>query len=261
MNRRILLCAVLTVTAVGLLIWAATEQPSPTPAASLAGNSSPVTSTPTAGLAGDPAAADRKRVGDPPAGEGRGFEPFPEDWFFPDRRTGRRYAQPKTLEGKPAPRLKVKDWIGDPPDLNNLEGKVVVVDFWATWCGPCVRSIPENIKLVDEYKEKDLLFIGVHDSKRGFDRAPVMVEKVKINYPVGVDDGGASARAWRVSFWPTYIVLDRKGIVRAAGLKPRYIKSVVKTLLAEEVDDEDDEDEHDNDDDGKEGDEDDNRDG
>jgi hypothetical protein len=64
-----------------------------------------------------------------------------------------------------------------------------------------------------------------------------MVEKMKINYPVAVDDGGASARAWRVSFWPTYIVLDREGIVRAAGLKPRYIKSVVKTLLAEGADD------------------------
>jgi thiol-disulfide isomerase/thioredoxin len=160
---------------------------------------------------------------------------FPDQWFFPDRATGGRRAIPQSLEGKPMPRLQVREWVGEPADLDDLRGKVVVVDFWATWCGPCVRSIPHNVELVEKYGDEDLVFIGVHDSNRGFDKAPALAERTGINYPIGVDDAGVSKRAWKVQFWPTYAVVDRDGIVRAAGLMPHYIEPVVEALLEEDA--------------------------
>ena len=163
-------------------------------------------------------------------------DPFPDEWFYPDRRTGRRAPMPKSLEGKPAPALHVKKWFAAPRELDELRGKVVVVDFWATWCPPCMQAIPKNIQLVEKYGENDLAFIGVHDSHRGVHAIPDVIRGYNINYAVAVDDNGKSVRAWRLAFWPTYVILDRRGIVRAAGLMPHHVEDVVKALLAEPVD-------------------------
>ncbi|MHC5003818.1 MAG: TlpA family protein disulfide reductase [Planctomycetota bacterium] len=159
---------------------------------------------------------------------------FPDGWYFYETK---RPAALKSLEGRPAPVLAAKQWHGEAQDLDELKGKVVVVDFWGTWCPPCMRSIPKNVSLVEKYGDKGLVFVGVHDSKRGTERIPQVIKGSKINYPVAVDDNRRSEQAWKVRFWPTYAVLDRDGIVRAAGLKPEHVESVVQRLLAEGGDD------------------------
>ena len=164
-----------------------------------------------------------------------GDEPFPDAWFFDG---ANRPAPLKSLEGKPAKELEIETWIGDAVSLSKLRGKVVVVDFWATWCGPCMAAVPENVELVEKYKEKGLAFVGVHDAASGWDSAPQVVKEKKINYPVGKDKSGAktgaSTEAYQLQFWPTYVAIDKKGIVRAAGLMPQHVEDVVKALLAEE---------------------------
>jgi thiol-disulfide isomerase/thioredoxin len=157
---------------------------------------------------------------------------FPDDWYFLNN--GQRYDSLKALEGKPAAALSIASWIGTETSIAGSKGKVVVVDFWATWCGPCMASIPHNVELVKQYGDQGLVFIGVHDSNSGWDKADQVVKDKGINYPVGVDKGGQSTKDYGLQFWPTYIAIDRHGIVRAAGLTPDKVENVVKMLLAEQ---------------------------
>jgi len=152
---------------------------------------------------------------------------IPEEWFYDG---ANRPAELKSLEGQPAPELDGAEWIRDPIKLSDLKGKVVVVDFWATWCGPCMAAIPENVEMVEEFKDKPMALIGVHDSQNGWNQASKVVKDKRINYPI-TKDSGSSAKKYKLQFWPTYVVIDHKGIVRAAGLMPTHVKSVVEMLL------------------------------
>jgi len=172
-------------------------------------------------------------------GTAHGADRFPDEWFFEG---ANRPAALRDLEGKPAPELAPDQWIGDSTTLESLRGRVVVLDFWATWCGPCMAAIPENVEMVSEMESQGLSFIGVHDAMNGWDRADAVVKDKKINYPVVLDrkkrdssgrESGESTLDYKVSFWPTYVVIDRHGLVRAAGLIPAHVKDVVKALLAE----------------------------
>jgi thiol-disulfide isomerase/thioredoxin len=156
---------------------------------------------------------------------------FPDGWRWDDKPEYR--ADHAALEGKPMPPLSVTDWINGGVTAAGVKGKVVVIDFYATWCGPCMRAIPHNNEMLKKYGDKGLVIIGVCTSNRGQESFTTNAKEHGMEYPAARDAGLKSEKAWAVQYYPTYAVIDRKGIVRAIGLQPEHVEQVVAKLLAE----------------------------
>lgn len=156
---------------------------------------------------------------------------FPDDWTWDDDAKVR--AEHKALEGKPMPPLSVTGWVNGEVKPADMKGKVLVVDFYATWCGPCVKAIPHNNELLKKYKSKGLMIVGVCTSKNGQEKMGQLVKDKGIEYPTARDPDLKSQKAWAVHYYPTYAVVDRKGIVRIIGLQPDNVEKVVQKLIDE----------------------------
>ena len=138
------------------------------------------------------------------------------------------------MHGKPAPALALKEWINSkalaPQDL---KGKIVVLDFWATWCGPCIQSIPHNNELAKKYAGKGVVFIGVCAPNGGEKMAQTVKEK-KIEYPVALDDNAATFKAFLADSYPDYYVIDRKGNLLWGDIQNNDIEHAIELALKNE---------------------------
>lgn len=156
---------------------------------------------------------------------------FPDSWTWDkDSKIRDEHA---ALEGKPMPALDLTGWINGQVKPQDMKGKVVIVDFYATWCGPCMAAIPHNNELLKKYKDKGLLIVGVCTNSRGQEKMPQTVKDKGIEYPTARDPQLKSQKAWAVHYYPTYAIVDRKGIVRVIGLQPPNVEKVITKLLDE----------------------------
>ena len=96
-----------------------------------------------------------------------------------------------------------------------------------------MKAIPHNNELLTKYKSQGLVIIGVCTSDRGQEKFAANAQQHDIQYPAARDPELKTEKAWAVKYYPTYGIIDRKGIVRAVGLQPSYVEEVVKKLLAE----------------------------
>ncbi len=139
------------------------------------------------------------------------------------------------LEGKTAISLKpLADWMQaeNGKSWEEFRGKVVLIDYWATWCGPCRAAIPHLVNLYNENHDKGLIVLGIHSS-RGFDKMADFVTTNELPYTFAADKKAVIGKSLGIRYIPSYFIVDKRGIMRIAGINRAKIDEVVKTLLAE----------------------------
>jgi cytochrome c biogenesis protein CcmG/thiol:disulfide interchange protein DsbE len=107
-----------------------------------------------------------------------------------------------------APDFTLQDLDGNPVSLSDYEGKVIMVNFWATWCGPCRMEIPGFIELQNTYSN-DLVIVGVSMDQGGPRVVEPFVEKNGINYPVVYGNGQVATAYGGIRGIPTTFIIDR----------------------------------------------------
>ncbi|HSU66398.1 MAG TPA: redoxin family protein [Tepidisphaeraceae bacterium] len=117
------------------------------------------------------------------------------------------------LEGKAAPQFKLDGLDGKPVSLADLKGKVVVLDFWATWCGPCRASLPHLNKLYNSEKDKGLQVFAVNEQEDKSD-AQKFVDETKLDVPVLLDSEGKVGNQYGVTGIPQTVVIGKDGKVK-----------------------------------------------
>ena len=116
----------------------------------------------------------------------------------------------KSFINQKAPKLVVEKWLSDKPDT---KGKFVLIDFWATWCGPCKRAIPELNKFKTEF-DNDLIVIGISDETK---EVVNQMTSPKIEYYSAIDTRNKMYNSLEVAAIPHCILIDPDGIVRWEG--------------------------------------------
>ncbi|MGC9056782.1 MAG: TlpA family protein disulfide reductase [Candidatus Saccharicenans sp.] len=117
--------------------------------------------------------------------------------------------------GEPAPDFKITSVDGQEFTLDSFRGKVVLINFWATWCPPCRAEIPDLIEAYSELKDKGLVILGFSVDDLPEAELKKFVEQAKINYPVALI-GRDIVSAFRPGqYIPTSIFIDKKGNIRA----------------------------------------------
>ena len=117
------------------------------------------------------------------------------------------------------PELNLPDLSGQQRNLDEFAGKVLLVNFWASWCTPCIQEMPSIRRLVEAMGEKPFAVIGVNvgEAER---RVQATAKRLEIDFPVLLDKDSAVFNGWGATVLPTAYVLDRNGRVRYVGRGP-----------------------------------------
>lgn len=120
-----------------------------------------------------------------------------------------------------APDFLLKTLDGQNRSLQQDRGKVVLMNFWATWCPPCIREMPAMQRLYDKFRAQGLEIVAVSVDQGNPDAVRKFSESLKLNFPVVLDPEQVTKQAYQVRALPTTYLIDRKGRVVAVGMGAR----------------------------------------
>lgn len=131
---------------------------------------------------------------------------------------------------KPAPDFTLKDASGKDVRLSSFKGKVVLLNFWATWCGPCKVEMPWFIEFQKKYQDKRFTVVGVSMDEDGWKVVNPYVQARGINYPILLGNEELAKRYDGLDALPTTLVLDRNGKIEA-----KHMGLVAKSVYEKEI--------------------------
>jgi peroxiredoxin len=141
------------------------------------------------------------------------------------------------LVGQPAPDFALRSWDGANMRLSEHSGEVVLINFWATWCGPCRQEMPLLDEIYGKYRRAGLVLFSVNlDEESNLDAAREMAKTLRVSYPVLFDARKEVSRAYQAGTMPLTVLIDREGVVRyvsegyKVGYETRYTEKLRELL-------------------------------
>jgi len=151
--------------------------------------------------------------------------------------------KPALAVGSAAPEWTILEWTdGKDRKLSDFRGKVVVLDFWGVWCGPCIHAIPAMKELHERYQDRDVVFLGIHTAGTDMTLVKRLLKQQEWETVVGVDAGdeivtGETVQRYAIQGYPTVVVVDRDGMIgfnsgdvpKDRGLFTREMETLAKS--------------------------------
>ncbi|MDW8327453.1 MAG: TlpA disulfide reductase family protein [Anaerolineales bacterium] len=146
---------------------------------------------------------------------------------------------PSPRAGFPAPDFTLETLDGDTASLADYRGRVIILNFWASWCGPCRAEMPALQALWEAQRERGLVVLAINSTVQdSVPAATAFLQKMNLNLPVLIDRDGAATQRYLVRALPTTFFVDRQGIIRSmmigGPVSAAVLQTQVEPLLAED---------------------------
>ena len=142
--------------------------------------------------------------------------------------------RPPVVEvGRAAPDFRLRRLDGGELQLSDLRGQVVLLNFWASWCAPCRKEMPEFVRLYGELRGRGLEIVAV-DLQEAPGPVQTFVDEFGMRFPTVFDRSGQVARTYRVKQLPVTVLIDREGVIRATKygpVTPEFLQAELGKLL------------------------------
>jgi thiol-disulfide isomerase/thioredoxin len=162
-------------------------------------------------------------------------------WTWASRVPGSLAAQgriPSPREGFPAPGFTLDSLSGQPTSLSSVRGHVVILNLWASWCGPCQAEMPVIQQVYQNERSRGLAVLAVNTTFQDSEQsAQAFAERLGLSYPILLDRDGSASKAYLLRALPTTFLIDRRGVIRTVVLggpmAEGFLRSAVEPLLEE----------------------------